>query len=218
MVNNCVVKGCVVGTAKQNVTLREFPKASRQDASCGGAFRIDDSKRLGSRRVTPMCAVHISFLLTLLTMSNTIGFAKKRVINKTACCPNHVSIKTRGFATLTQSAAGRRGPARPSSRAGQRTAHASKQVFGNKNTGASALIWITTLNTYVICQTVRHDAHVYETSETMYGQSGKSQTRCRSSTESLLSESAIARPIVCCDPDLSTFLRYVDDVAGGSCM
>ena len=48
------------------------------------AFRIDDSKRLGSRRVTPMCAVHNSFLLTLLTMSNTIGFAKKRVISKTA--------------------------------------------------------------------------------------------------------------------------------------
>ena len=45
---------------------------------------LDDSKRLGSRRVTPMCAVHTSFLLTLLTMSNTIGFAKKRVINKTA--------------------------------------------------------------------------------------------------------------------------------------
>ena len=84
MVNNCVVQGCVVGTAKQNVTLREFPKASLQDASCGGAFRIDDSKRLGSRRVTPMCAVHTLFLLTLLTMSNTIGFAKKRVINKTA--------------------------------------------------------------------------------------------------------------------------------------
>ena len=78
MVNNCVVQGCVVGTAKQNVTLREFPKASRQEASC-----IDDSKRLGSRRVTPMCAVHTTFLLTLLTMSNTIGFAKKRVINKT---------------------------------------------------------------------------------------------------------------------------------------
>ena len=109
MVNNCVVQGCVVGTAKQNVTLREFPKASRQDASCGGAFRIDDSKRLGSRRVTPMCAVHTSFLMTLLTMSNTIGFAKKRVISQQDCCPNHVSIKTRGFATLTQSAEGRLG-------------------------------------------------------------------------------------------------------------
>ena len=36
MVNNCVVQGCVVGTAKQNVTLHEFPKASRQDASYGG--------------------------------------------------------------------------------------------------------------------------------------------------------------------------------------
>ena len=36
MVNNCVVQGCVVGMAKQNVTLREFPKASWQDASYGG--------------------------------------------------------------------------------------------------------------------------------------------------------------------------------------
>ena len=41
MVNNCVVQGCVVGTAKQNVTLREFPKASRQDASCGGGVLED---------------------------------------------------------------------------------------------------------------------------------------------------------------------------------
>ena len=36
MVNNCVVQGCVVGTAKQNVTLRKCPKASGQDASYGG--------------------------------------------------------------------------------------------------------------------------------------------------------------------------------------
>ena len=36
MVNNCVVQGCVVCSAKQNVTLREFPKASGQDASYGG--------------------------------------------------------------------------------------------------------------------------------------------------------------------------------------
>ena len=49
------------------------------------AFRIDDSKPLtGSGRVSPMCAVHTSFLLTLLTMSNTMGFAKKRVFSKTA--------------------------------------------------------------------------------------------------------------------------------------
>ena len=35
------------------------------------AFRIDDSKPLtGSGCVSPMCAVHTSFLLTLLTMSN----------------------------------------------------------------------------------------------------------------------------------------------------
>ena len=130
MVNNCVVQGCVVGTAKQNVTLREFPKASRQDASCGGAFRIDDSKRLGSRRVTPMCAVHTSYLLTLLTMSNTISFAKKRVINKTAVPTMFPSKRAVSQRSLSQplDAEGRLGLA-----AGprQRTAHASKQVFGN---------------------------------------------------------------------------------------
>ena len=130
MVNNCVVHGCVVGTAKQKVTLREFPKASRQDASCGGAFRIDDSKRLGSRRVTPMCAVHTSYLLTLLTMSNTIGFAKKRIINKTAVPTMFPSKRAVSQRSLSQplDAEGRLGLA-----AGprQRTAHASKQVFGN---------------------------------------------------------------------------------------
>ena len=54
---------------------------------------------------------------------------------------------------------------------------------------------------YLCYLTVRHDAHVYETSETMCGQKWKvtNQCWCRSSTESLLSESAIARPIVCCD-------------------
>ena len=96
------------------------------------AFRIDDSKRLGSRRVTPMCAVHTSFLLTLLTMSNTIGFAKKRVINKTAVPTMFPSKRAVSQRSLSQplDAEGRLGP-RPSSRAGQRMAHASKQVFVN---------------------------------------------------------------------------------------
>ena len=132
MVNNCVVQGCVVGTAKQNMTLREFPKASRQDASCGGAFRIDDSKRLGSRRVTPMCAVHTSYLLTLLTMSNTIGFAKKRVINKTVV-PTMFPSSAVSQRSLSQplDAEGRLGLALVAAGPRQRTAHASKQVFGN---------------------------------------------------------------------------------------
>ena len=92
MVNNCVVQGCVVGTAKQNVTLREFP--------------------------------------TLLTMSNTIGFAKKRVINKTAVPTMFPSKRAVSQRSLSQplDTEGRLGLA-----AGprQRTAHASKQVFGN---------------------------------------------------------------------------------------
>ena len=80
------------------------------------AFRIDDSKRLGSRRVTPMCAVHTSFLLTLLTMSNTMGFAKKRVISKTAVptmFPSKLALSQRSQ-TLSQSLDAE---ARPSSRA-----------------------------------------------------------------------------------------------------
>ena len=74
------------------------------------AFRIDDSKPLtGSGRVSPMCAVHTSFLLTLLTMSNTMGFAKKRVFSKTAVPIFFQSKLARVVATLTQSIAGRRG-------------------------------------------------------------------------------------------------------------
>ena len=132
MVNNCVVQGCVVGAAKQNVTLREFPKECGQDASYAGvSYRRLEAT--GSGRVTPMCAVHTSFLLTLLTMSNTMSFAKKRVISKTAVptiFPSKLALSKR---SLSQSLDAE---ARPS-RAGQRTAHAaavatlSKQVFVN---------------------------------------------------------------------------------------
>ena len=110
------------------------------------AFRIDNSKRLDSRRVTPMCAVHTSFLLTLLTMLNTIGFAKKRVISKTAV-PT-VFHKNARFRNAHSVSRWTPRPARPSSRAGQRTAHASKQVFVNENTGVSLV------DHHVICQTV----------------------------------------------------------------
>ena len=69
MVNTCVVQGCIVCTAKQNVTMHEF-RNSGQDAAYGG---VSSRRReaTGSRRITPMCAVNTSFLLTLLTMSNT---------------------------------------------------------------------------------------------------------------------------------------------------
>ena len=72
------------------------------------AFRIDDSKPLtGSGRVSHMCAVHTSFLLTLLTISNTMGFAKKRVF--TAVPIFFQSKLARVVATLTPPIAGRRG-------------------------------------------------------------------------------------------------------------
>ena len=36
MVNNCVVQGYIVGTAKQNVTLRGFPKERARRLNAGG--------------------------------------------------------------------------------------------------------------------------------------------------------------------------------------
>ena len=79
MVNNCDVQGYVVGTAKQNVTLRGFPKeqaASKTPCSYAGGVLYRDRRleATESGRVTPMWAVHTSFPLTLLTMSNTMGF------------------------------------------------------------------------------------------------------------------------------------------------
>ena len=149
----------------------------RQDASHGGvSYRRLEAT--GSGRVTPMCAVHTSFLLTLLTMSNTMGFAKKRVISKTAVPTIFPSKLALSQCSLSQSLDAE---ARLSW-AGQRTVHASavatlsKQVFVNKNTGVS-LIWITTLDTYVICLTVRHDAQVYEIIRIDVSTKGMLQTR-----------------------------------------
>ena len=146
-VHNCACM--VVSSVRRNKKLpcANFRK-SWQDAIYGGV-----SKPLtGSGRVSPMCAVHTSFLLTLLTMSNTMGFAKKQVFSKTAVPiffnQNSLALSQR---SLSQSLDAEAKP----SWAGQRTTHASsKQVFVNYTTGVSlSLIWITTLNTYVICQT-----------------------------------------------------------------
>ena len=70
MVNTCVVQGCIVCTAKQNVTCTNF-RNSGQDAAYHGGVSSRRREATGSRRITPMCAVNTSFLLTLLTMSNT---------------------------------------------------------------------------------------------------------------------------------------------------
>ena len=96
------------------------------------AFRIyiDDSKPLtGSGRVSPMCAVHTSFLLTLLTMSNTMGFAKKRVFSKTAV---PIFFNQNSLALLQRSLSQSLDAEAKPSWAVQRTTHASsKQVFVN---------------------------------------------------------------------------------------
>ena len=56
MVNKCIVQGCVACTAKQNVTLPEFPKASGQDASYGGvSYRRFEAERT---RHSHVCSPH----------------------------------------------------------------------------------------------------------------------------------------------------------------
>ena len=78
-------------------------------------------KATESGRVTPICAGHASFLLTLLTMSNTMGF--KETSRQQNCCTSQpFSHQNTRCTTLTQSVAGRSGLA---SRAGQRMAHAA---------------------------------------------------------------------------------------------
>ena len=81
------------------------------------AFRIDDSKPLGAD-----ASVHTSFLLTLLTMSNTMGFAKKRVISRTVVPiffnQNSLALSQR---SLSQSLDAETRPRW----AGQRTVHAA---------------------------------------------------------------------------------------------
>ena len=100
MVNNCVVQGYIVGTAKQNVTLRGFPKERARRQLCRRRFVTE------SGRVTPICAVHASFLLTLLTMSNTMGF-KETSRQQDFCTSQPFAHQHTRCTTLTQSVAGR---------------------------------------------------------------------------------------------------------------
>ena len=104
MVNNCVVQGYIVGTAKQNVTLRE---RAGETPVMPAAFRTYRRlKATESGRVTPICAVHASFLLTLLTMSNTMGFIETS--RQQDCCTSQpFAHQNTCCTTLTQSVAGR---------------------------------------------------------------------------------------------------------------
>ena len=114
MVNNCVVQGYIVGTAKQNVTLHGFPKERARRQLCWRRFVSSRLKATESGRVTPICAVHASFLLTLLTMSNTMGF--KETSRQQDCCTSQPFYhQNTRCTTLTQSVAGRSGLAEPGS-------------------------------------------------------------------------------------------------------
>ena len=62
-------------------------------------------KATESGRITPICAVHASFLLTLLTMSNTMGF--KETSRQQDCCTSQpFAHQNARCTTLSQSVAG----------------------------------------------------------------------------------------------------------------
>ena len=61
MVNNRVLQGCVVGTAKQNVTLREFLKERARRQLWRRFVSIDDSKPLGADASLPCVQSTLSF-------------------------------------------------------------------------------------------------------------------------------------------------------------
>ena len=106
MVNNNIVQGCVVGTVKQNVTLREFPKerARRQLWR-----RLVGTTRSHWERMrhSHVCSPHLVFL----DFINDVEYygLHKETSHQQDCCPKHFPIKTRAIAMLTKSVAGRRG-------------------------------------------------------------------------------------------------------------
>ena len=101
----CVVQDCADGTAKQNVTLHKFPKDQVQDAAyCSVSSRRREAT--GSQRVTPMCAVSTSFLLTSLTiMASQRNESSARLLSqsfshKDCLIPNAQSVDSEATAQL----------------------------------------------------------------------------------------------------------------------
>ena len=83
MVNMCVVQGCVVGTAKQNVTRHEFPK---QRARCSLWRRCVQTARSHWEPTcySHVCSQHFVSVDFVNNVEYQMGYAKKRVTSKTA--------------------------------------------------------------------------------------------------------------------------------------
>ena len=104
MENTCIMQGCVVGKAKQNVTLHEFSK-ERERRQLWRRFVQTTRSHWKPTGHSHVCSSHTSFLLTLLTMSNTMGFEKKRVISKTAVptsFPSKLALSQRSLRRWTR--------------------------------------------------------------------------------------------------------------------
>ena len=102
MVNTCVVQACVVGTAKQNVTLHEFSK-ERAIRQLWSRFVQTTRSHWEPTRHSHVCSPQF----VSLDFINDVEYygLRKETSHRQDCCPNNFPIKTRAVATLTHSVA-----------------------------------------------------------------------------------------------------------------
>ena len=131
MVNTCVVQGCVIGTAKQNVTLREFPK-ERTRRQLWRRFVKTTQSHCERMCHSYVCSPHF-VSLDFINDVEHYGL-RKETSHRQDCCPNHFFIKTRAVATLMHSVSRwtrRLGLAGPGTAHAAADATPSKEVFVN---------------------------------------------------------------------------------------
>ena len=83
MVNTCVAQGCVVRMAKQNVTVHEFPK-ERARRSLWRRFVQTTRSHWEPTRHSQLYSKHYISCDFVNDVEYQMGYAKKRVISKTA--------------------------------------------------------------------------------------------------------------------------------------
>ena len=84
MVNTCVVQDCIVSTAKQNVTLHEFPKQRARRSLSWRRFVQTTRSHWEPTHHSHVCSQHFISLDFVNDVEYQKGYAKKRVISKTA--------------------------------------------------------------------------------------------------------------------------------------
>ena len=98
MVNTCVVQGCVVGTAKQNVTLHEFPKDRAWHSLCYGGVSYRRREATEPTPCSHVCSQHFVSHDFVNNVEYQMGYAKKREDQQDGC-PDNFSIETVWFTT-----------------------------------------------------------------------------------------------------------------------